>query len=627
MRILFSWALAAGILFASGSYAQDSSSPAAAEEQSDKKKQESSERKPDEGKTEESTEVDPKDLLHPKTPENEAAPLPPGFVETTIKDEMSRRPPMNLVDLHGYFRVRGDLDKRVDLGLKPRELYPQFPRSATNRASTMAGANMRFRLEPTLNIREDVRIMSQIDMLDNLILGSTPDSFPRNGYASIAAFSEGQEPPMEGYNALKDSILVKRIWGEVKMPLGILRFGRMGAHWGLGMLANDGGPSFVDRGPLVTQKDPFSPVGQCFDCDYGNTADRILFVTKFAGHYFVPMVGFASEGPYFSRKNELGGQPIDLDQLDDVSDYAIAIYRQDKPEDLQQALLQNDWVLNYGLYFIYRNQALDAVEYTNSGDVSLGSGQTVDQYAVRNADLYITDLWVRFLWQKLRIELEVAGVFGKIGYDTLSASLNADGNLDVSRAGTKMDLQQFGAVLQGDYSWMNDQLIFGMEVGFASGDDKDYFGVRPLEQGQLGDGTPVQDRNIKNFRFNFDYHVDMILWREIVGTVTDALYVKPNFQYNISENFGFKFSAIYSMAVYKESTRGKEHPLGLELNADLFFFSGDNFHAGISYGILFPFSGMKDLGNDKQPGGISSVDKDSDPSIAHRILGRLVLYF
>ena len=35
---------------------------------------------------------------------------------------------------------------------------------------------MRLRIEPTINISDQVRVRSQFDIFDNLILGSTPDS-------------------------------------------------------------------------------------------------------------------------------------------------------------------------------------------------------------------------------------------------------------------------------------------------------------------------------------------------------------------------------------------------------------------------------------------------------------------
>jgi uncharacterized protein (TIGR04551 family) len=554
-------------------------------------------------------------------------PPPPGFKEVTMDDATAAKPPLNVLDLHGYLRLRGDLMNGLHLGLTAREFYPQFPKSATGKEDTLTGANMRFRLEPTINISEDVRIMAQIDMLDNLILGSTPDGYPKNAYYPLVAFSQGQIPPSDGFNALKDSIQVKRVWGEVMTPVGLLRFGRMGSHWGLGVLANDGGPAHFDHGPLVTQPDPFGTTGQCFDCDYGSTADRIMFITKIFGHYVVPMIDFTSEGPYSNRMNETMGQPYDLDQLDDVNSWIIAVAKRDKPEDIKRALENDEWVLNYGLYFVFRNQAYDAIEYENRGDpADQLSKDGVDDYAVRSAEAYIPDVWVRFMWQKLRIEMEFVMIAGKIGYDALSHNLDEDGNLVAALAGQKVNILQFGGVLQADYSMLNDSLILGLETGFASGDDSPYFGVRPFDEKQYDHSRG--DNDVDNFRFNLDYHVDLILWRQIIGTVTDALYFKPTLQYNIAEGLGTKVSAIYSSAIYRDSTRGKAHPLGLEFDIDFFYFSDDKFHAGISYGILIPFSGMTDLGDDMAPGDDGrDFNKDHDADIAHRILCRFVLYF
>ena len=37
-----------------------------------------------------------------------------------------------------------------------------------------------------------------------------------------------------------------------------------------------------------------------------------------------------------------------------------------------------------------------------------------------------------------------------------------------------------------------------------------------------------RDHTVDNFRFHPDYHIDQILFREIIGTVTDAIYVRPH---------------------------------------------------------------------------------------------------
>ena len=84
---------------------------------------------------------------------------------------------LELFTLDGYFRVRPSLFYKFDLG-KPA-LPPARPwaascgraRRAPPRRSTQAGANMRFRLDPTFNVSEDVRIKAQVDALDNVLLG------------------------------------------------------------------------------------------------------------------------------------------------------------------------------------------------------------------------------------------------------------------------------------------------------------------------------------------------------------------------------------------------------------------------------------------------------------------------
>ncbi len=576
--------------------------------------------------------IEDKSLL-PLSPANDEIPLdgqslpppPPGFREVSMDEANAIKPPLNILDLHGYLRFRGDISHGADLGLSENEPYPQFPKSASGRTKTLSMANMRFRLEPTINIAEDVRIMSQIDMLDNLILGSTPNGYPTNPYYPVVALSQDQLPPSHGYNASMDSILVKRVWGEVMLPVGLLRFGRMGSHWGLGLWHNDGGPAHLDRGPLVTQIDRNSPVGQCFDCDYGTTVDRIMFVTKISGHYIIPMMDFSGEGPSYPPTNGLAGQSWDADQMDDVNSYGIAVAKRDKPEDVRDALERGEGVLNYGLYFTYRNQTLDAVAYHNKPSGESGSVPiSVEDYAARDYKAYIPDIWVRYQQGKLRLEFEFVAILGRIGRSAVEPSINEEGIVVDELAGKEITMDQFAGVLQMDYLLMDDQINLGLEIGYASGDDSPGFGVRPFAEAQFSHENG--DNNINNFRFHPDYHVDMILWRQIVGTVTDAYYVKPSFQYNIAEGIGTKLSAIYSAAVNTSSTRGKNSPLGLELDVDFFYFSDDKFHAGFSYGLLVPLSGMNDLGADGQSGG-TDFNADKDAEIAHRIMGRLVLYF
>src|SRR5690606_32251986 len=148
----------------------------------------------------------------------------------------------------------------------------------------------RFRVEPTLVISDNLKIRTQIDLLDNLVLGSTPGGYanvpsangyavaPRDNFEPVSGLTYTQSPPRSGINSLQDSILVKRAWAEYTTPVGQLRFGRMPDHWGLGILHN---------------------AGDDFDGDYQSTVDRIAFFTALPSLSL--HVGgawdFAAEGP------------------------------------------------------------------------------------------------------------------------------------------------------------------------------------------------------------------------------------------------------------------------------------------------------------------------------------------
>ena len=180
------------------------------------------------------------------------------------EDWVDEKRKLELVTFDGYLRVRPELFYKFDMGRDVDTAgYSLFPRSPNSLAErTQAGVNMRFRFEPTINVSEEVRVRAQIDALDNLVWGSTPDyAFSRNagnGYYpdrnEFSIFSASQTTQRSGINSLQDSIAVKRVWGEVSTPVGILRFGRMGSHWGLGMLHND---------------------GNSIDNDWGDTVDRV----------------------------------------------------------------------------------------------------------------------------------------------------------------------------------------------------------------------------------------------------------------------------------------------------------------------------------------------------------------
>lgn len=540
--------------------------------------------------------------------------------EEEWKWEEPIKPELNFLEIDGYFRFRYDLFSKLDLGLyhvntdtgvrsgpfasgyappvpicatdvrdRPTSTTPGAT-SCTNDAGlsdTLAGANMRLRLEPILNVYEDIKIKTQIDVLDNLVLGSTPDAYPFNPISPLVAFSQTQLPPTAGVNTIwTDSVRVKRVWAEVMTPLGQLRVGRMPSHFGMGVLANEG------RG---------------LDADFGDSNDRIMFATRIGDFYVVPAYDWAASGPTSANLLDPYGQPFDRDQRDDVDQYILAIVKRDKEDEIRQKLENDEWVLNFGTYQVGRFQALDAASFyaqpNNPNDQS-----TVTDLIERDAQAYAYSYWVKFMWRKLTIEAEYAGILGKIGNSAIQGSYGARDK--------ELDINQHGATLNVTYKLLRDALSLELLVVAASGDSAPGWGIRPLGDvsGSRGiwDGTqaPAGDSSITNFRFDPSFVVDMIFWRQLVGAVTDALIIRPGMQYNITEGLGARIDLVYSRAWFAESTPsgsleglvgqdgtdlGLGSPsanLGLEADVKLFYDSTEGFHAWLQYGMFIPFGGL-----------------------------------
>jgi uncharacterized protein (TIGR04551 family) len=491
------------------------------------------------------------------------------------------RPELEFFEAHGYFRTRMELFDQFDLGHEAEggpTIYPDDPIQPDR--STNAFADLRLRFEPTLNISEEVRIKAQIDLLDNVLLGSSPDYGSRAGYMFAV---EGQRPPQYAENSWTDSIAVKRAWAEVRTPFGELRFGRMGTHWGLGMLAND---------------------GNCLDCDHGDTVDRILFATKIADHVIAPAIDFLSEGPTTAIPGDPipTARPVDLTQLDDARDFVLAIARKDDDEDMRKKRLAGqETFINYGLYFIYRTQNWDAVNLNAIGadpEVALEEGGVTNTgFVPRDAWAVIPDLWFRLVHKSWRLELEFVTVQGEIG----NWAQDPD---DAATATENLTLEQYGAVLQNEFQLLDGDLSLGLELGYASGDPAYGFGNFPGRRGEettrgAWEGPQYacatarcSDNKIQNFRFDRDYRVDMILFREILGGVTDATYVKPTLRYDVTEGLNLNLGIVYSQANEARSTPSGEKPLGVEIDAGIMYRSDDNFVAGVRYGVLFPMGGL-----------------------------------
>jgi len=148
----------------------------------------------------------------------------------------------------------------------------------------------------------------------------------------------------------------------------------------------------------------------------------------------------------------------------------------------------------------------------------------------------------------------------------------------------------------------------------------------------LGDPTTTK---LTQFIFNRDYFVDMILFRHLIGAVTNAAYAKPFLSYDLTKNLTFKVSNITSFALKPVATPGNGVMYGTEFDGELGFNAG-GIYASIAYGVLFPFGAMahpEDVEGNGGPGfhygtdPVTGVANTGDPGTAHCIQIKGVLAF
>jgi uncharacterized protein (TIGR04551 family) len=524
-----------------------------------------------------------------------------------------------LIELDGYYRFRTYWFDNFHLGFKdlgsgtpfPEPLSCQQGSSKSGCSGSIGSANMRLRLEPTINLSEKVAVHMQVDVLDNVVLGSTPEGFNLDGTRPRAdvptgAFSDNQDVPGTN-NSKGEAIRVKRAWGEVTLPLGILKFGRMPSQFGLGVYHNGGG------------EDPLKGT-YCTDCDGGDTVDRLYYSAGIPGTGLKAALAmdWASSEPTSGQIGRQDLQPYDLDDSDDVTQWTFVISDLKSPEEWKESVDAGELSIEWGFHFTYRKQAWEVLD---DGDATTPLQAS---YKQRGSTAYVPDGYFRLGFKKLNVEAELVSVLGSIDHVD-----------DLVGTDKSMSILQLGGVGKLNYLLADDDLDLGFEVGFASGDDWDapkqgnvHYTQVPVLPGKAADPS-LQDTTLSAFLFDPNYHVDLILFRRLLGTVRNATYLKPSVSYNLTGRVKFTASAIFSFANKSVSTPGNGSLWGIELDGDLGYHNDrEGFFAGISYGALFPLDAM-DHPAGAGLGYLSSggVSETGSASTAQTIQTRLVLKF
>jgi hypothetical protein len=641
----------------------------------------------------------------------EAAPKDKGALApvTPVPAQPEGRRRLQLFELHGNLRMRSDYFHRLDLGLLyddtdnkahkffiPPSETPETTDSGalvTNDAGCRAqlsaqgvsparqarrcqrrrgfgGANMRLRLSPTIHVTDTVKIHAQVDLLDNLVLGSTPDSFSaENPWAPIDLFTRTQYPQLAGVNSFNDSITVKRGWGEIRFGFGMkLEFGRMPNHWGLGIVQNDG--NGYDRNEKAD-------IIRMVDTDYGDSVDTVRLSFDFgADKRRAINVGvsydWAASGPTTAQllgpqwqSGNLVAQTLSAELYDNVHQFSVWVQRHDDPSMLRRKLSSGNPVVNYGLKTWIRWQTVDrAIGAPGLGDglginpsiypddaneevgdpdglshagVPLGNGMEdedgnsgVENYAAslvhRRGWILTPDLWFRVNWRTMRIEAEAAMIVGNFRHRNLDVSRTDDSfDVDAAVADDSTRILQFGYALEFKYGLFKDRFHIGLDHGIATGDSPRY--QYQLQSPLANDGGDYN--NFSTFRFNPAYVQDLLLFKELIGTVANAGYVKPWAAfYFFQDNFSARLDVEFAGAMNKSGTLAGDKSLwGLELAGAIRYHDADEpIFFQLQYGAMFPFGAWNAVRESTNASGDPVYSRD-DSRAAQTIQAQLGVRF
>lgn len=542
--------------------------------------------------------------------ETAAETLPTTPVLPPLQNERKR---FELFELDGYLRMRTNWFKNFNLGYNdnPAVGGAPFPRPLSCDDSggcgddTLQSVDMRLRLEPTINIAETARVHVQLDALDNVVLGSTPVTrgVPGSGAGSDvpSGFDDNQAPPEAGFNHYTDSIRVKRAWAEVETSLGQITFGRQPWHWGLGIYANGGG------------HDPFSDTYDVTD-DFGDTVDRVMFRTRVPGTRIDAAIAmdWAASGPTAAQSGlylagepyagRVDGRPLDLDDTDDVSQWTFMLTRFDAPELFREAVQRGELAFNYGAFVVYRTQDNELVPGAEPGTL---------QEVRRGLTSYTPDAWFRLGMGSLTVEGEAALTLGSVD----NVSDLEPGRPEDGEGSNAVDILRFGGVARALYSAVDGTVRLGIEGGVASGDVADTSPAGAIHVSNLRILDPLNGKSLGTFVFDPDYDVDLILFREIMGAVTNAFYVRPSVTYEVSDDIDATINAVISGALRPEGTPGNGRMYGVELDGTVGYRSG-GFFIGLAAGVLFPFSALEHAGAAFDPVDPDGAAGPMEPTIA-----------
>jgi uncharacterized protein (TIGR04551 family) len=473
-----------------------------------------------------------------------------------------------VIDIDGSFRTRAELwqDVHMGLGIIPNRygVYPQL----SGPDGVREGADFRLRLAPTIHVGEMADIFTVVDLL-NVAAGE-------GGYSDLAqTLHQADQVNLPGSaDSLLATAAVRGLWGRVRLlNVVALQAGRIPEHWGMGLVEND---------------------GRAIDGDGGDFIDGISLhsVALPLGLQASISWDFPLQGRQVESAFAPWGVGYDPGDWDDIQQWRFKVQIA-PPADSDG----NYW--GAGIYNRLRFQ-----DFTSLGSQSpyeecqlydWAPGFGCNEMFWRDAFIWTPDVWFKAGLAVapdllLKVEMEVAGRYGTVS------------NTRFVQEKLKRNLQGIGGVARIELeapTWRA-----GIEAGGASGDaDSLAFGI--LDAPTLGEpdslsggqASELQDTALTSFVLHPGHTVDQILFRRVIGAVTNAWYVKPSTHIEFWQRgpsaAWIEASALYGAAFVAGATPGEETPLGVEGQLGLGARFGDHVETRLDGAVLVPLAGLK----------------------------------
>lgn len=499
---------------------------------------------------------------------------------------------------HGYYRTRFVGLENLDLQKNNTAIA-----NSNNQNGLIYFTEVRLRVEPSLKLNDFLQIRSQIDILDDVTYGNNVTvqqeiQSPVIGTITMPA-GAGSNSLTGGAAGANGSINVRRVWMDIVTPIGKFQIGRQPSHWGLGIFQND---------------------GNGVQADFGDTADRILFLTQF---------------PVGDKGSLTAGALWDI---------AYEAQRDPRVTGLATAIRENGQDTNqYAVIAYYEQPEFSIGTFSGIRRRSGGSGTTTTARDINgtlqnagidgNTFMYFLDGYFRVNLKHHRFQAEYVYLGGKIStgvainaipFSGLAApgiiQLPADQSIGVNMAAVEA---------KGFYDWGGEWEVKG---GFAQGDTSPLsnkitqYGFRPDYQvallmfdyplgvsptlrnattgAKLTGGVPITGNYINNAIYATAAYMHNI---DIRSAIPQANYFKAGIRgvtaWADKPPVSLNFAEVLSNANMPTiEGRGKWYGAEVDLLAEARFF--DHLWTSFEFGVLIPGSAYNIDVNVTDPGGI-----------------------